>query len=235
MWIYLKNWFLAVSAYLKILNSVLVTLSILSVISVYSHEIQLICQSPRIYLIRNFLTEEECDYIIDKASSQLQRSTVLDSTQEGAIDDRRTSQGMFFPSRPQSAILREIEQRIYQVTQIPVEHGEGLQVLHYDLGGEYQPHYDYFTVSMPGGAETLARGGQRVATFIMYLNTPAKGGETIFPLAKVKVFPKKGNAVLFYNVTPDGMDDPRSFHGGAPVLEGEKWIVTKWLRAGVFY
>lgn len=200
----------------------------------YSFEMQIICESPRIYFIRNFLTDDECNYVIENALPQLKRSTVLNNN-EGAIDERRTSQGMFFPSNPKSAILKEIEQRIFHVTQIPIENGEGLQVLHYDVGGEYQPHYDYFTASMPGGSETLARGGQRVATVIMYLNTPEKGGETIFPLAKIRVFPKKGNAILFYNVTPDGIDDPRSFHGGAPVLGGEKWIVTKWLRSGVFH
>ena len=200
-----------------------------------SYEMRRICESPRIYLIKNFLDEKECDYIVKEASPQLGRSTVLDSKTEGAIDYRRTSQGMFFPPRPQNSILKAIEQKIVQITQIPMENGEGLQVLHYNTGGEYQPHYDYFTASMPGGAETLTRGGQRQATFIMYLNTPEEGGETIFPVAKIKIRPKKGNALLFYNTTPEGTEDPRSFHGGAPVIKGEKWIATKWLRTGVFH
>ena len=204
------------------------------VVSCDSFEMKQICESPRVYLVENFLTALECDYVIEKASPELERSTVLGEEEAGEIDDRRTSQGMFFPSNPSSLILRSIERKIAEMTKIPIANGEGLQVLHYDEGGEYQPHYDYFTPSMPGGAETLKRGGQRVVSFLIYLNTPEEGGETLFPRANIRVTPKKGNAIFFYNVTPDGKVDPCSFHGGAPVIKGEKWIVTKWLREGVF-
>ncbi len=129
---------------------------------------------------------------------------------------------MFFDSRPSDPILKAIEEKIARVTQMPVENGEGLQVLHYKIGGEYQPHYDYFLSSQPGGSQALSRGGQRVATLIMYLNTTDEGGETIFPNAGIKVAPKKGTAVLFYNVTKAGTEDPQSLHGGVPVIAGRK-------------
>lgn len=216
------------------MNRILLTL--ISLIScAYSYEMKTISESPRIYFFRDFLTHEECDYIINKASPQLERSRVLDSNVEGAIDDRRTSKGMFFSTKTQDSIIKSIEEKISKITEIPIINGEGLQVLRYDEGDEFQPHHDYFDTSMPGGTSSLARGGQRVATFILYLNTPEEGGATIFPEAKVKVFPKKGNAVLFYNVTPDGVEDPNSFHGGAPVIKGEKWIATKWMREKPFH
>lgn len=202
--------------------------------SINSCEMKTVSESPRIYYFRDFLTDEECDYIINLASPELERSRVLASNKEGAIDDRRTSKGMFFPTHSQDPIVRSIEKKISKITEIPMKNGEGLQVLHYGVGDEFQPHHDYFDPSMPGGSESLARGGQRVATFILYLNTPEQGGETVFPEAKVKVFPKKGNAVLFYNVNPDGVEDPLSFHGGAPVIKGEKWIATKWMREKPF-
>lgn len=199
-----------------------------------SFEMKTLCETPRIYLIENFLTDRECEYIIEKAEPQLQRSTVLDHNPKGAIDERRSSRGMFFTTNSVDPMLKNIEQKIFSIAHMPKENGEALQVLHYAIGGEYQPHYDYFIESMPGGAETLKRGGQRVATCIMYLNTPKEGGETIFPLAKVSVTPKKGQAILFYNMTVDGKEDPQSLHGGAPVIKGEKWIATKWIRERTF-
>ncbi len=200
----------------------------------HAYEIKTLSQTPRIYYIEDFLQEKECEYLIEKSTSALKRSTVLDASQDGAIDSRRTSQGMFFPQNSPDPILRKIEKNIAEITKLPIENGEGLQILKYGIGGEYQPHYDYFTASHPGGAETLRRGGQRVATMILYLNTTESGGETIFPLAKVSVRPKKGTAVLFYNVTVDGKDDPQSLHGGAPVIQGEKWIGVKWIRENTF-
>lgn len=207
----------------------------LIVMSGYAYDsMQTICDSPRVYYFTHFLTPAECDHIIEKARPQLKRSTVLDSG-AGAIDYRRTSEGVFFPSNPSDRVLKAIEKRIANLTKYPVENGEGLQVLHYQKGGEYRPHYDYFSASQAGGSAALIRGGQRVMTLIMYLNDPERGGETIFPLANASVNPRKGCAVLFYNVTPDGADDPRSLHGGAPVLEGEKWIMTKWIRERPFH
>ncbi len=193
-----------------------------------------ICDSPRVYLLPKFLSAKECDKVVEQAAPKMARSTVLDD-QGGKVDHRRTSEGMFFPSNPSDETLKKIEQRIAKITSLPIENGEGLQVLHYGPGAEYQPHHDYFVVDHPGGKESLARGGQRVASFLIYLNTPEKGGETIFPLANLSVTPKKGDAVLFYNMTQDGKDDPQSLHGGAPVIGGEKWLLTKWIREGEFH
>jgi prolyl 4-hydroxylase len=78
----------------------------------------------------------------------------------------------------------------------------------------------------------LKRGGQRVATIIMYLSEPEKGGGTTFPDVRLEVAPKRGNAVFFsYDCAHPSS---KSLHGGAPVIAGEKWIATKWLREREF-
>ncbi|MBX3718258.1 MAG: 2OG-Fe(II) oxygenase [Parachlamydiales bacterium] len=198
-------------------------------------QLQVLSWSPRIFLIENFLTSVECDLIIEKAKPLLSRSTVVDDHDlGGALHEGRTSQGMFFPKASSDMIIRNIEKRIAALTMLPEENGEGIQVLSYGPGAEYQPHYDYFDPATPGGKACYDRGGQRIATLIIYLHTTEEGGETIFPKARIGVRPIKGNAVLFYNCTPDGIEDPLSFHGGAPVKKGEKWIATKWIRKGVF-
>ncbi len=65
---------------------------------------------------------------------------------------------------------------------------------------------------------------------MVYLNTPESGGQTHFPLAGLSIAPKKGKAILFYNVDDLGHIDEMSLHAGRPVVDGEKWIITRWLR-----
>lgn len=197
--------------------------------------VKVLSRKPRIYLIQNFLTQAECDHIISEAKDKLVRSAVIDpETGDDSIDDVRTSYGMDFLNH-QDPVLANIEKRIANYTQVPVEYGEALQVLNYGVGAEFVPHHDYFEKQFPGHHVHLEQQGQRLATLIMYLNNVEDGGETIFPEAKVVVKPIKGNAVLFYNCTPDGKEDPLTLHAGTPVHKGEKWIVTKWLRERPYY
>jgi len=125
-----------------------------------------------------------------------------------------------------------LEERIASLVNWPLVNGEGLQVLHYRPGAEYKPHHDYFDPAEPGMAAVLRRGGQRVGTLVMYLNTPLQGGATVFPDVELEVAPIKGNAVFFSYDRPHPVT--RSLHGSAPVLAGEKWVATKWLREGEF-
>ena len=190
--------------------------------------------TPRIFLIENFLSPAECDHLITRARPELKRSTVVAAVaNDGEVHEARTSKGMFF-ARSADHIVKGIERRIAEFTMLPEQNGEGIQILSYGIGEEYRPHWDYFDNSYEGGAAAYNRGGQRVATMIMYLADTQEGGETVCPEAKIKVKPVKGSAVLFYNCTPDGKEDRLSLHGGAPVIKGEKWIATKWIRKGEF-
>ncbi len=194
-----------------------------------------ISNSPEIYLAENFLTDAECNHIIEKARPTLSRSTVVDrNSSKGVVDKNRTSLGSSL-SDGGDQVIQNIRNRVETITMIPYRNGEGLQVLNYGVGAEYKPHYDYFDAKTEGGKSHLKRGGQRVATILLYLNTPEKGGETIFPNAPLHVRPVKGRALLFYDVTDQGKPDSKSLHGGAPVIAGEKWIANLWLREGEFH
>ena len=137
-----------------------------------------------------------------------------------------------FFGRGENALCARIEARIGALLGWPVENGEGLQVLRYRPGAEYKPHYDYFDPAHAGTPTILKRGGQRVATIVTYLNTPECGGATTFPDVNLEVAPVKGNAVFFSYDRAHPMT--RTLHGGAPVMAGEKWVTTKWLREGRF-
>jgi prolyl 4-hydroxylase len=188
--------------------------------------------NPRVIVFGGLLSDEECEGLIALAKPRLARSlTVATQTGGEEVNQDRTSNGMFF-QRGENDLVRRIEARIGRLVNWPVEHGEGLQVLHYRPGTEYKPHYDYFDPEQPGTPTILKRGGQRVATVVMYLGEPAKGGGTIFPDVHLEVAPKRGNAVFFSYERPH--PSTRTLHGGAPVLAGEKWIATKWLRERPF-
>ncbi|RYF40819.1 MAG: 2-oxoglutarate-dependent dioxygenase, partial [Comamonadaceae bacterium] len=139
--------------------------------------------------------------------------------------------GMFF-QRGEHEVVRRLEARLAALLNWPEENGEGLQILHYRPGAEYKPHYDYFDPVEPGTPTILKRGGQRVATIVMYLGEPEKGGGTTFPDVHLEVAPKRGHAVFFSYERAH--PSTKTLHGGAPVLAGEKWIATKWLRERKF-
>ena len=183
---------------------------------------------PRLVVFGNLLSGEECDALIALAAPRLARSlTVATDTGGEEVNADRTSAGMFF-ARGENPLVQRIEARIAHLLQWPLDHGEGLQVLHYPPGAEYKPHYDYFDPAEPGTPTLLRRGGQRVGTLLLYLNTPEQGGGTVFPDVFMEVAAQRGNGVFFSYDRPH--PDTRSLHGGAPVLAGEKWIATKWLR-----
>lgn len=195
------------------------------------HVLQAMFQ-PRIVVFGDLLSDEECDALIDAARPRMARSlTVATRTGGQEVNDDRTSNGMFF-TRGESEMIARIEARIARLVNWPIENGEGIQVLQYGPGAEYKPHYDYFEPGEPGTPSIVQRGGQRVATLVMYLSEPARGGGTTFPDIHMEVAPKRGNAVFFSYERPH--PSTRTLHGGAPVIEGEKWIATKWLREREF-
>jgi prolyl 4-hydroxylase len=204
--------------------------------SVFAHdrEVQVLLsmRDPRVVVFGGFMSHEECDALIELARPRLARSeTVHNETGGSEVNDARTSHGMFF-QRGESELLRRIEARIAALVNWPVENGEGVQVLNYKPGAEYKAHYDYFDPAQPGTATILKRGGQRVGTLVMYLNAVEAGGGTSFPDVQLEVAPVKGNAVFF--AYDRAHPASRSLHGGSPVVAGEKWVATKWMRQGRF-
>ncbi|MDB6001995.1 MAG: proline dioxygenase [Rhizobacter sp.] len=189
-------------------------------------------RKPRVIVFGGLLSDEECDELVALAKERLARSQTVDVATGGTeVNEARSSEGMFF-GRGENPLCERIEARIAALLDWPLENGEGLQILKYGPGAEYKPHYDYFDPAQSGTPVILKRGGQRVATLVMYLCTPPKGGATVFPDVHFDVAPIKGNAVFFSYDRPHPMT--QTLHGGAPVVEGEKWVATKWLRVGRF-
>ena len=186
---------------------------------------------PEIVVLADFLGAEECEELIRQSRAKIGPSTVV-NPRTGTFDviADRSSFGTYF-TLEENDLISALDRRIERLTKLPLANGEGIQILHYPVGGEYKAHFDYFPPSDPGSAPHLAHGGQRVATLVMYLNDVEEGGETYFPDAGgLGVVPRMGSAVYFAYCNSLGQVDSATLHGGAPVRAGEKWIATKWIR-----
>jgi len=185
---------------------------------------------PTIAFVDNLLDADECDELVRMSAHKLVRSTIVDRERGSAeVTTGRTSEGTYFPLNADAFIAR-LDRRIAALMNAPIENGEGLQILHYRTGDEYAPHYDYFPPEDAGSRAHIAQGGQRVASLIIYLNDVEDGGATVFPKLGLRIGPKKGAAVYFEYCNSLDQVDPQTLHGGLPVLKGEKWIATKWVR-----
>ncbi|XP_058201340.1 probable prolyl 4-hydroxylase 4 [Rhododendron vialii] len=234
---------------LALISSVLYEPSCSSIIN--PSKAKQVSSQPRAFVYEGFLTDEECNHLISLAKSELKRSAVADNESgKSKLSEVRTSSGMFI-AKGKDPIVAGIEDKLAMWTFLPKENGEDIQVLHYEHGQKYDPHYDYFVDNV-----NIARGGHRIATVLMYLSDVAKGGETVFPSAEIHhsrhksspsdddlsecakkgiaVKPRKGDALLFFSLHPSAIPDPSSLHGGCPVIEGEKWSATKWIHVDSF-
>lgn len=196
---------------------------------------------PRAFVFHNFMTEEEADHIVALAKPFMKRSTVVGAGGASVEDQIRTSYGTFL-KRLQDPIVTAVEQRLATWTKLNVSHQEDMQILRYGIGQKYGAHYD-----------SLDNDSPRVCTVLLYLSdVPADGGgETAFPGGSewidesvkqrfapfspcadghVAAKPKKGDALLFYSLKPDGTSDAYSLHTGCPIISGVKWTATKWIH-----
>jgi len=199
--------------------------------------IEQISWSPRVFLFHHFLSQEECDEIIEFSKPKISRSEVVGANGQPVVDSARTSSGYFIMAEDaRRALVREVERRIAEWTHLPVENGEAFYVLRYQVGQRYVPHTDFFDDSNNAEIQNqIGAPGNRMATVLTCLKSPDEGGETEFPQAGIKIPCTAGNAILFWDMNPDVSVDHRSLHGGLPVLKGEKWAMTKWIRIRKFW
>lgn len=197
----------------------------------------------RYRIIDNFLTEQECQQIIEMAKPRLERSTGWDVEKGMAtVTDYRNSSQMYFRNAENELIAR-IEQRIADETGTRVEQGEGIQCLRYNQQEHYKVHWDWFDPAYPQNKQVLDRGGQRIITFMCYLNNVKQGGETHFPRVpsedrsdSLKIKPVQGRGVMWWNVDENGNIDRDTLHEGCDPANGqEKFVITRWIRERAFF
>ncbi len=200
------------------------------------HRIEIVARmkQPSVAVLGNLLAADECDGLIEFARDRLEAAQVVDPESGRDYQDPDRTSELLMCRLGETPLIERIEARLAALCGIPLVNGEGLQIMRYKPGAQYRPHFDFFRNQAGGESVHLRRGGQRIATLVMYLNDGAAGGATIFPEIGFDVAPVRGNAVYFAYTDAAGRTDDTSLHGGAPVTGGEKWIATKWFRQGEY-
>jgi prolyl 4-hydroxylase len=202
------------------------------VLKTHDREIRVLAraQQPVLALLSDVMSAEECRALIELARPRLKHSTIVDlQSGQDVVAAYRNSYGMFFRLQ-ETAFIASLDRRISELMSLPVENGEGLQVLYYPTGAASAPHVDFLQITNEANRSSIARSGQRVSTLVTYLNDVPAGGETSFPEVGWAITPRLGHAAYFEYCDSRGVVDWRSVHAGNPVLEGEKWVASKWMR-----
>jgi len=182
-----------------------------------------------IYVIEDFLNQDECDKIISIINlSELAKSSTYDADSPNVlkINNFRTSKTCYFLESDE--LINNIESRISRTLGINNRFSEKIQGQKYEIGEEFKLHSDYFDPLVLN--ENKSINGQRTWTFMIYLNNVEKGGYTSFPDAFVSIKPIMGTAVIWNNLNEINEINVFSKHRGMPILHGNKYILTKWFK-----
>lgn len=192
---------------------------------------QVVLDMPRARSISGILAPWECDYLIARATPRLEPAQTSDSSEKKLeASEYRDSSATKFWVLSQDIVIARIERKLALASESPLDYGEDLVVLNYKPGERYHPHCDGFHPDLPEQAAEIDLRGQRIRTILVYLNEDYTGGKTRFLHTNTTFRGKKGQALVFENVNEEGAVDERSVHEGMPVNNGEKWLVSKWLR-----
>jgi len=187
--------------------------------------------TPRVYTVTNFLPKAACAWIIERSRSRLEAARVKNPEKGGAtVEFNRSNTGTGFSVLDSDLVLELANARVAAASGLGRSQQEATNVLHYDPGQEFQPHFDFIDPAEPRLAHEVQQAGQRVLTALIYLNDDFEGGETEFPRLDWRFKGATGDALLFWHVAPNGALEQNSLHAGLPPTSGEKWIYSKWVR-----
>jgi hypothetical protein len=189
---------------------------------------RVLCDAPRIRACDAFAPVEVCDWLIDRARGKFVPAMLFDGISAHFHADR-TNSDFAFDVVSGDVVLTLVRERIANMTRLPTPTMEPPQIFHYAVGQEIKGHYDFLK---PGDGSAYGGGyeGERIATFLIYLNDDYEGGELDFPHIGLKHRGRTGDAVFFANVDAAGKPDRSSLHAARPILGGEKFIFSQWIH-----
>jgi len=190
--------------------------------------LRVLSHSPPMYAVDDFLTPQECQFLIQNAQDSFGPAPVVGKG-VGEVSPSRTSSTCYLAREDLPDVLRKVS----MLTNKPVQHCELPQVGRYFPTQQYLQHYDAFDLTSEDGRRFAANGGQRTVTVLIYLNDVFQGGATRFPMLHLQVQPKQGTALVFFPATVDGTLDPMALHAALPAID-TKYVSQIWIRQGVY-
>jgi prolyl 4-hydroxylase len=187
--------------------------------------------APLLKRFANFIPPEVCRLLIRQSSSRLQPALVYDPVNKRNIRYKtRTNSIAQFNLVENDVLHFLLQEKMSAACGIPMIQMEATAILNYQPGEEISNHYDFVDTDLPNYEQEIAENGQRVITFLVYLNDDYTGGETAFPRIGIEHKGSLGEGLYFVNALPDGAPDLRTLHAGKPPLTGQKWIVSQFIR-----
>ena len=184
-----------------------------------------------LYEFNDFLTDEQCDAFEKLVSGGGSRSRVVS---DNPIHESRTSHSYYFEDDERlDPLVRETQSRLCALVGMDTVNSEPLQCQIYTTEQRYKAHHDYFTVKdFPdyAGSDGRIRNGQRQWSAVVYLRDGEPGSGTLFPKIRREFAPKRGTALLWNNLYPDGKPNPYTLHCGLPAGKEKKLVLTQWIR-----
>ncbi|ELU09607.1 hypothetical protein CAPTEDRAFT_229373 [Capitella teleta] len=191
--------------------------------------------NPRIALIYNVIKNRDINMLKDKATAGLSSSRVGDPAKSKLSNERISKTSWLWDTEDER--IFKLSKQVADITGLSTQystlhsHAEPFQLVNYGIGGQYQPHFDYYENDMLRNVPAFIQDtGDRVATFMFYLSSVKAGGATVFPKLHVRIPAVKGAAAFWFNIRRSGDREPLTQHAGCPVLLGEKWVANKWIR-----
>ncbi|HEY4341913.1 MAG TPA: 2OG-Fe(II) oxygenase [Steroidobacteraceae bacterium] len=187
---------------------------------------------PQVRAFADFISPPICRWIIEQARGRLGRAHVYDaSSGKNLVSATRTNTVANFNLAEVEVLNLLIQARMSAACGIPMPHMEAPAVLHYEVGEQITDHFDFVDPATPDYARELALNGQRVVTFLVYLNDQYEGGETGFTTLGFKHKGRLGEGLYFVNALADMQPDLRMLHAGQPPTRGDKWIISQFVRS----
>jgi len=191
---------------------------------------QTLSANPMVCVYRDFVTDPVCAWLIEQARPILKRALIYDPVGGDVADHMRTNSAAGFDLIHADVVQAAVQWRMSLAVGIPVAHLEAPTVLHYAVGEQITNHYDFVNPRMPHFDKEIAERGQRIVTFLVYLNDDYEGGETDFPELGLRYHGAKGHGLFFTNALPSGEGDLRMVHAGLPPKDNEKWLMSQFIR-----
>ena len=183
-------------------------------------------RDPWIVEFQEFLQPHEVDVLKKVAGHNFERSLAGDG-----VTPVRTSSTSWCNVQHclKDETIQTVRERISNLTRVPWENAEHLQVLRYHPGQFYREHHDQ-------NSPRYSAWGPRLYTFFMYLSdrddTGLEGGETRFTKLNISVTPKRGSAILWPSVHSDNPweTEDKTYHEAVTVSKGEKYAANFWIH-----
>ncbi len=192
---------------------------------------KMVSQAPMIMIFEGFVPPALCPWLIERSRGMTVPARIYDNAKGGVTEDpSRSNHVALFRPPAFDFVIAILRAKIAAAVRMPPPALESFTVLHYTPGQRFSPHHDYLDPMVPGQAAALAEHGQRIGTFLAYLNTDFDGGETRFPLLNWSYRGGQGDAIFFLNIDPSGAPEKRSLHEGVATTRGEKWLVSQFVR-----